>query len=286
MSSSLTIERAKGERWSSLGRDIDPRVPSNRLAVAGAFTAAVVAGLAGLFGPEIGLSPVSAAIGVFLSWAIARELDPDHPAAAAIALPVSLVLLIVLGPSSLLVSTGVLLGMRMTAGTVGAPLRPLDIVGIVALSALLGTNVIGVVGVAAMGLGVLVDMGLGVLVDEPNRKRAIAIVASSATVFAGALLISGVERVWTMPDAAGWGTLVIGAVATLLVIPAASPTSSTDRSTDVVRRGRVTAARVAAGIAVLVGFFLAGGAGIAALAGTATAALIGTGIRRIGSGRR
>jgi hypothetical protein len=277
MSSSLTIERAKRERWSSLGRDIDPRVPSNRLAVAGAFTAAVVAGLAGLFGPEIGLSPVSAAIGVFLSWAIARELDPDHPAAAAIALPVSLVLLIVLGPSSLLVSTGVLLGMRMTAGTVGTPLRPLDIVGIVALSALLGTGMIGIVGVAAMGVGVLVD--------EPNRKRAIAIVASSATVFVGVLLISGVERAWTVPDAAGWGTLVIGAVATLLVIPAASPTSSTDRSTDVLPRGRVTAARVAAGIAVPVGFLLAGGAGIAALAGTATAALIGTGIRRIGSGR-
>lgn len=276
MASTLAIDHAKGDRWSSLGRDIDPSVPSNRLAIAGAVTAALVAGLAGLLDLEIGFTPVSAAVGVFLSWAIARELDPDHPATAVIALPISLVLLILLGPSSLILSTAVLLGLRMTAGTVGTPLRSLDIVGIIALSALLGTGMIGVVGVAAMGVGVLVD--------EPRRKRAMAIVATGATLFTVAVLVSGVERVWTTPDATGWAILVIGALATLLVIPAASPASSTDRRTGRVRRGRVTATRVVAGIAFLVAFVLAGGTGIAALAGTAIAALVGAAIRRIGAG--
>jgi hypothetical protein len=128
-------------------------------------------------------------------------------------------------------------------------------------------------------------MGVGVLVDELRRKRAIAIVAAASTAFAVTALISGADRVWTTPDAAGWATLLIAAAATLLVIPAASPTTSTDRRTGRVIRGRVTGTRVVAGVTVLVGFLLTGGAGIAALAGTATAALIGTAIRRIGAVR-
>ena len=182
MSSTLVLDPAKVVRRSSLGRDVDPRLPSNRLAIVGALLAALATGLAALAGLEIGLSPFSAALGVFLSWAIARELDPDHPAAAAIALPVSFVLLVLVGPSSLLVSTGLLLGARMTAGTVGTPLRLLDVVGIVALSALLGTSVVGAVGVAAMGVGVLVD--------EPRRERALAVVGSAAVAFAAAALVT------------------------------------------------------------------------------------------------
>ena len=276
MASTLVVDHAKVERWSSLGRDIDPSVPSNRLAIAGALIAALVAGLTTLFGLQIDIGPVSAAIAVFLSWAIARELDPDNPASAAIAMPVSLVLLVLLGPSSLLVSTGVLLGLRMTAGTVGTSLRPLDILGIVALAALLGTSTMGLVGVAAMGVGVLVD--------EPRRERGMAIVAAAATAFVVTALITEVSWSWTVPNAAGWATLAIGAVATLWVVPAESPTSSTDRSPALVRRARLTSARVAAGSAVVGAFAVSGDVGIVALAGTAIAALMGTAIALIAGG--
>lgn len=278
MSSTLAIDHAKVGRPSSLGRDIDPRVPSNRLAIAGALTAALVAGLAGLLDLGAGPSPVSAAIGVFLSWAIARELDPDHPVAAAVALPVSLMLLMLVGPSSLIVSTGVLLGLRMTAGTVGTPLRLLDIAGIVGLSALLGTSVVGIVGVAAMGVGVLVD--------EPRWTRATAIVAGAASAFTAAALFSGVDRIWTTPSTLGWVTLIAGIVATLSLIPAVAPASSTDRTPARLLQGRVTAARTVAGITVVAAFALAGGSGVAALAGTVTAALAGTAIRRVAAGLR
>jgi hypothetical protein len=273
-----SLDFANAERWSSLARIVDPGIPSNRLAVGGTLTAALVVGLLLLLGLDAGLSPFSAAIGVFLAWAIGRELDPDHPTAAAIAMPVSLGLLLLLGPSSLLVSAGVLLGVRMTAGTVGSPLRSLDIVGIVALSALLGTTTIGFVGAAAMVVGVFVD--------EPRRSRSMAIIAASTTAFVAASLIAGVEWSWTAPDAAGWATLVVGAVAVVAVVPAAPPSSLCDRRTVPVRRERVTAARGMAGIAVLAGFALAGQAGIAALAGTTVAALAGTAIRRMLSYRR
>jgi hypothetical protein len=274
-----TTEAAKVnvEQLSSLSRVVDPRYSSNRLVIAGALVAGAVTALANLSGLDTGLGAVSAAVGVFLAWAIARELDPDYPPSAAVAMPISLVLLLAIGPASLLVSMGVLLGVRLVAGTVGAPLRPLDIIGVVGLAAFLGANLIGVVGLAAMIIGVIVD--------EPHRKRAIVIAASAATVFACVALISGLERAWTMPDAAGWIAVVVAVVSTVLVLPAPLPTSSTDRHTGVVLRGRVTTARVVAGTAVIAGFGLAGAAGIAALAGTAAAALAGTAIRRIGAGR-
>jgi hypothetical protein len=267
------VDRARTEQWSSLARHIDPGIPSNRLAIVGTLTAALVVGLANLFGVDTGLAPFSAAIGVFLSWAIARELDPDRPVAAAIAMPASVLLLILLGPSSLLVSTGVLLGLRMTAGTVGAPLRSLDIAGIVVISALLGTTPLGIVGVAVLVAGVLVD--------EPHVKRSIAIIAASTTGFFAAALIAGVEWTWTVPTPVGWAALAVGTVAAISVIPAATPSSPTDRQSGLIRSERVTAARVAAGVAVLAGFVLTGEAGIVALAGTAVAALVGTAIRRI-----
>lgn len=264
------------EQVSSLSRAVDPRYPSNRLVIAGALIASAVAALANLSGLDTGLGAVSAAVGVFLAWAITRELDPDYPASAAVAMPVSLVLLLAIGPASLLVSMGVLLGVRLVAGTVGAPLRPLDIVGVVGLAAFLGANPIGVVG--------LVAMLIGVVVAEPQRKRAIVIAASAAIEFAVVALISGLERTWTTPNAAGWIAVVVAVVSTVLVLPASLPTSPTDRHTGLVLRGRVTTARVVAGAAVVAGFGLAGAAGIAALAGTATAALAGTAIRRIGAG--
>ena len=259
------------ENVSSLSRALDPRYPSNRLAIAGALIVGVAAALANLFGLDIGLEPISAAVGLFLAWAIARELDPDHPASAAVAMPASLVLLLAIGPASLVVSMGILLGVRLVAGTVGAPLRTLDIIGVVGLAAFLGTNPIGVV-------------GLGVVVDEPRRNRAVLITATAVSAFVAVVLVSGLERTWTTPDTAGWIALAVAVAAAVSVIPAASPTSSTDRHTGRVLRTRVTAARVAAGSAVVAGFVLAGGVGIAALAGTAAAALTGTGIRRIGAG--
>ena len=163
------------EQLTSLSRVVDPRYPSNRLVIAGAAATALIVGVSGLAGIDVASGPLMAAVGVFLAWAIARELDPDHPASAAIAIPLSVVLLLVLGPASLLVSTGVLLGTRIAAGTVGTPLRPLDIGGIIVVSGLLGTDLIGATGVAAMVVGVLVG--------EQRRSRAIVIATSGRSRF-------------------------------------------------------------------------------------------------------
>jgi hypothetical protein len=270
------LAEVKPEQLSSLSRVVDPHYASNRLAIAGAASAALIVGVAGLAGIDLGSGPFTAAVGVFLAWAIARELDPDHPASAAIAIPLSFVLTLALGPASLLVSTGVLLGTRMAAGTVGAALRPLDIGGIMVVSALLGTNLIGATGVAAIVVGVLVG--------EQRRARGIGIAIAAVTAFTVVGVVSDVQRTWDAPGTTAWIVLAATVISVLVVIPAPSPTSSTDRQTGVLLRWQLTVARAVAGLAVVAGFVLVGETGIAALAATATAALSGNAITQLGNG--
>jgi len=261
------------EQLTSLSRAVDPRYPSNRLMLVGAGLAGLGVGVATLFGADLKAGPPAAAAAVFFAWAMARELDPDHPKSAALAMPVSLVLVLVVGPPALLVTFGVLLGTRVAAATVGTPLRLLDSVAVIGLSAALGTSLIGAVGAAAMIAGVLVG--------EARSRNGIATAAMSAVAYTVVALLSSFARGWTAPTPAEWITVGLAVSATLLVLPAMTPTSSTDRRTDTIERNRVTAARVIAGVAILAGLLLTGGPGIVAIAATAAAALMGTALRRI-----
>ena len=267
------MDRVNVEQLTSLSRAVDPRYPSHRLMLAGAGLAALAVGLAELLGAGLKAGPFAAAVGVFLAWAMARELDPDHSASAAIAMPISLVLVLAVGPAALLVTFSVLLGLRITAGTVGAPLRPLDLVTIVGLSAALGTSLVGAVGAAAMITGVLVA--------ENRRALGVAIAAASAGAFIAVALLSGVEAEWIAPTAAEWFTVGLATAAALFIIPAPTPTSGTDRHTGTVSRNRVSAARLLAVLALVVGLALTGGTGVVALAATVAAALTGTAVHRV-----
>lgn len=261
------------EELTSLSRVVDPRYPSNRLVLVGAPVAGLAVGAAMLLGADLGTGSIAAAVGVFLAWAMARELDPDHPASAAIAMPISFALALLVGPAALLLSTAVLLGLRISAGTVGTPLRPLDTIAIIGLSALLGTSLVGAVGVAVLVVGVLFT--------EERPQPGISIAVLSVMAFSLVALVSGIERTWGTPSTAEWAAISLAVVATLLVVPASKPTSATDRHTGTVSRNRVTAARVVCGLAVLMGLGLTGGAGTASLAATGAAALTGTAVRRV-----
>ena len=261
------------EQLASLPRAVDPRYPSNRLVLIGAGLAGLAVGVATLFGADLKAGALSVAVAVFLAWAMARELDPDHPASAAIAMPVSFVLVLAVGPPALLVTFGVLLGLRIAAGTVGTPLRPLDSIAVVGLSAALGTSLIGAVGAAAIIAGVLVGEG--------RSRGGIPTAVMSAIAYAVMTLLSGLDRVWSAPTPAEWFTVGVAVAATLLVLPAAAPASSTDRHTGTIERNRVTAARVIAGLAILAGLAVAGGPGVVAIAATAAAALIAVALRNV-----
>lgn len=136
--------------YTGFGRHMDPRLPSNRFAGLISFIALVALGAAAVM---YGWEPWRAfggAIGVFVAWAIGRELDPDHTATAALASVAALGLAFV-APPDLWVSGAILIAARLVAGTVGARIK----VGDVLVLALLGYISGGAVWLWPIGVGIL-----------------------------------------------------------------------------------------------------------------------------------
>ncbi len=125
-------------RFSSIGRPIDRRYPSNRaiasLALLVAVAGFLVLRLTGHPPPASFLRAISLAIGFFLAWAIARELDPDHGASAFVAAGLSLIPLAALDRPDYAAVFLALLILRIVNRTVGPAARPLDTIAILALA--------------------------------------------------------------------------------------------------------------------------------------------------------
>lgn len=264
----MSVTDLQLHRTTALGRPIDPAYRSNRLAIAGSVLTALTVIVGNAVLPSVlDVSPIASAVAVFLAWAIGRELDPDHPASAAIAMTLSFAAIVLIGVPSLLLGTAVLLGTRLISGTAGTRLRPLDVVVLIAMAAVLGTQ-----SMVLPGAAVLIA---GVLVIEHASPRGILIGLAMGIVSTGVAVASGTAAVWAMPKGIEWlGAVMIGA-ATVAVIPATRPDSMTDAGDQRLSRGRVTAARIAGGLTVLAGFIVAGGLGITAAAATVGAALVG-----------
>lgn len=125
-------------RFSTIGRPIDPRYASNRaiasLALLVAVASFLVQRLTGETPPASFLRAILLAIGFFLAWAIARELDPDHDASAFVAAGLSLIPLAMLDRPDYAAVFLVLLVLRIVNRTVGPAARPLDTIAILALA--------------------------------------------------------------------------------------------------------------------------------------------------------
>ncbi len=122
------LSKTIAQPLTSLDRSIDLNYPSNRFALAIAILAACVAFFLG----SSWLVLISSALWVFATWALGRELDPDHPLTANIASG-CVVVLLALHPGSralafqALCATGVLmLCARASLGTTGRALTWLD----------------------------------------------------------------------------------------------------------------------------------------------------------------
>ena len=83
---------------------------------------------------------VAAGAGTFLAWALGRELDPDVPITALVGALLSIGTTLWLGSPSLLLMTGMLLGGRVLLRPTGHPPRLLDLLGLLAIGAFLGTG--------------------------------------------------------------------------------------------------------------------------------------------------
>ena len=260
-------------RFSTIGRPVDRRYPTNR-AIAGLSLLVAILGfglrrLTGTPSPEAFLGGFVLAIGFFLAWAVARELDPDHDASAFVAAGLSLIPQIMLGRPDLAGVLLILLSLRIVNRTVGPAARPLDTIGILALVGVAVWREQPVLALAAAGA-----FTVDAILDPAHRIHFAAAGASIGLLGVGlSRLPAGAVPSLTLVT----GLALVATVPFLFLIRASgAPRTVTDIGGDPLRGSRVRAAQWL-GLAAMVGSILVGGqAGLAALS-PLWAALVGTG---------
>lgn len=213
---------------TSIVRLLDLRLTSNRAVVLACVVAAAASGTFVLFQGE---SPTGAArsageagFGIFLAWALARELDPDNPRSALLAI-VPAALILVSGTPNLLAVLEILLVARILVRSTGKPPTLIDLTFLVVLAGFGARLAAGVPAGLALGCAVFMDSRL----PNPAPRR---------NMFAGALIIAvtllgaGYFGAWdgtrTIPTTAQWLVIAL-VVAALPAVKAPKPSTNDDR---------------------------------------------------------
>lgn len=128
----------KAQHWTTIGRPIDLHYSTNR-AIAGLTAACFVGGTLGtlaVHGPRSGnvVFGLVFAGAVFLGWALAREIDPDHDRAAFVAASLAALSVVLVGRPDFLLLFWVLLWLRVVNRSTGLPAGWADSVAILGLS--------------------------------------------------------------------------------------------------------------------------------------------------------
>ncbi len=158
---------------SAIGRPLDPNYPSNLFIII--FTGV---GFVGLLVSELLLSggvldslafAGRGALGIFLTWALGRELEPDNAATATLASVGIVGPIVVWGTPGLVVAAWALLTLRALNRTTGLKAMTGDTIFLTVLSGVLGYFVSPVI--AAAGFFVFTADGLA---RNPNRKHLVS----------------------------------------------------------------------------------------------------------------
>lgn len=246
-----------------MGRRLDLRYKSNRYAV----VAAGLAAIATLFwrlsttGDDAWFWAWRVLIGVFIAWAVSRELDPDEPASAVVAPLVALPFLL-LGPPAIAASVAVLIAARITVRSTGLSPSWFDGVLLVGGSAYLGSQSEVWPAAGALVLAVYLDNVL--YPSGPTRSLYTAVLMTVAAVGAG--LAWADPPSWESPTVGEWigaAAVLIGLAAALLMVR--PPTSRGDFRKVQLAENRIVAARLMPGAILIAGLIYPGGPIIPAL---------------------
>lgn len=248
---------------SSLGRPLDSEYPTNR-AIGLVTLLVTIAGLiwqrlsgvpwldSALWGAQAGLTG-------FLTWALCRELDPDHPVAALPAAGMALAALLARGLPELAVILWLLVLSRVVNRTTGLPAGVLDVLGLMGLTgwlSLQGNWGYGVITVVAF----LLDSQL----PDPARRQLLFALLSAIITAGAATLGEGLPR--EAPSLMG-GLIALGLSLLLLpvVLAAGSVDSVGDETGERLTPVRVQAAQVLALLAGVESAFAGGPNALVAL---------------------
>lgn len=150
---------------TALGRTpIDPSYPTNRAIAALALVVAIAGAIWQLISGaallESALWGIGAGFVPFLTWALGRELDPDHDLSAFVGAGLVLIAFLLPDMLSLLVILWLLAVLRIVNRSVGLPAKPLDSLAVLGLGAWLtwqGTWIAGLVTAVAFLLDSLLS---------------------------------------------------------------------------------------------------------------------------------
>ncbi len=265
---------------TALGRTpIDPRYPTN-LAIAALTAIVAIAGAvfylfsgaafleSALWGIEIGLV-------LFLTWALGRELDPDHDLAAFVGAGLVLIALLLVGPPPLLVVLWLLLALRLVNRTVGLPAKPLDSLAVLGLGLWLTWQGYWIAGLVTAGAFLLDG-----LLSPPLRYHlfisGLALVATIVlSVFHGGVATEGGPTMLVVVSSVVLAGLFAVVIATSREVQAVG-----DATREPLNPRRVQAAQLLALLTALLFAWWYGTSGLVALL-PLWAALLGTSLYRL-----
>jgi hypothetical protein len=201
-------------RLSTIGRSIDLRVPSNRaiaLLSLGAFLAGGAVGLIrGEASSAVLLGGLAWAGSVFLSWALARETDPDRWASAFFAAAGGLAGVVLLGPPGFLFLFWFVIGLRIINRTSGAAPGALDVAGLFGITLWLGYAGHWTVPILAMAVVLSADI----------RRFPKALRIGLPLVLPIAAIVLGIARGWRFAfPVSGWFEILVLVAIAVTVAP-------------------------------------------------------------------
>lgn len=266
---------------TAIGRAVDPRYPSNVaiaiLALLATVGAAAWRWLDGATLVDAAVWGISAGLSLFLGWALARELDPDHDLAAFVGVGLTLVSLPTLGLPQLLPLLWFLVVARVVNRIVGLPARPLDSLALLGLGLWLTWQQGWLYGLLTAG-ALFLD---GWLAPRLRRHLLLAPVVVVATVV--------VALLGSSPPQGGWDSALLQWFYALsAILFALSTTTLTevkslcDETGEPVRLARVRAAQVLALVVALLLVSWRGEDGLVALL-PLWAAMLGVAVYDLGT---
>jgi hypothetical protein len=240
---------------SHVTRPLDPRSTSN-VAISGlTLISAAAGGVIALTADRNLLLPILAAGATFLSWALGRELDPDHESVGLIAAIPAGALVLLGFDISILVTVAALMSARLLVESTGRRPLPSDMAAMVVLASAVSFTALGWV----FGFGLAVAIYLDDRMAEEHSNRAV-IAAVGAAV--GASLVATLTSAFpqALPEIRPPLTLALGLLALFAVLrEPLDPVSLVDsRRKTPLRRDRVHVARTMIGLLAFLGSLIGG----------------------------
>lgn len=270
--------------FTALGRTpIDPSYPTN-LAIAALTLVVAIAGavfrlVSGTALLESALWGIEAGLVLFLTWALGRELDPDHDLSAFVGAGLVPIALLLVDPPALIVVLWLLLVLRIVNRTVGLPAKPLDSLAVLGLGAWLTWQ-----GYWMVGLVTAVAFLLDGLLSPPLRRHLFV----SGLAFVATVTLSIFHGDMAMETGSTTPVVISSAVIAALFLVVISTSREVHAVGDVavgtaakpLTPGRVQAAQILALLTALLFAWWAGASGVVALL-PLWAAMLGVSLYRL-----